>query len=455
MKTASRLALTAGVVALAAAGAASAQSANGTPAGEVVQNGFTLNYTVGGSTQPTITNDNDGERTTFVVDRLVDLTLSLNTSVDGSGRKSVAEGASGETLVYTITNDGNDIQSYSFSFENSASESADDFDSVGGDYTITYTVLGVGGTVRSGPVDLDGSDPGNPMASCEGTSVTGTIEQFVTAGGSVTDSTIDTEGSNVNSADITCPILPDERIVLTLTRNIPTGAGIDVTDTDDFIVVAETREPYSWINEDAQIPTGPATSTSAGGEVDASLGGVMAVNATNTDDGVQNVFLDEGANVATSDSDSDGLQSLQNGFAIVNPALTGTKTAIILATELAASGSGSTCDDAGATGFDPSSLTADPNGFALPGACIAYVIEVDNVSSPARDATGISVSDTLPAEVEYKDHVFVDFDTAPTDTSTTCSTASPATNTPCDVIGTAGALNSGNTGQLVIYTTLR
>ena len=115
--------------AIAALGAlvamAGAAYADGTDAGTSVENTFVLNYEVEGVVQPPITNDTDpptqppgaivqGTPTLFTVDRLVDLTVAAVNSP-----LSVTPGASGPnaTLVFEVTNTGNDTQSYTFSLQ--------------------------------------------------------------------------------------------------------------------------------------------------------------------------------------------------------------------------------------------------------------------------------------------------------------------------------------------------
>ncbi len=109
---------TAAVVSFGFAGSA---LAGGTPAGTNVQNTFTLDYSVGGTAQPQIDTGPAGTNTPteFTVDRLIDLTVA------SSGNTNVAPGAVGQDLVYSVTNNGNDVQAYDFSFVN---ETGDNFD---------------------------------------------------------------------------------------------------------------------------------------------------------------------------------------------------------------------------------------------------------------------------------------------------------------------------------------
>ncbi|MEM7767521.1 MAG: hypothetical protein AAF253_08540 [Pseudomonadota bacterium] len=407
-------------MALAAGGAHAAETANGTAAGTPVDNTFTLDYEVNNTPQTQITPANP---TRFTVDRIVDLTLA----VDPVGAQDVAADEQGVTFEYTITNDGNDIQAYSLHLE----DIADDFDATID--SISYAIT------RGSAVDLDGS--GTALDNCEGTSVTGTLEtDFVTVGTAA--SGLDDDDPDDGAADITCPIYPDEEIVITVTFDIP--AGLTVGDDDDFNLLAQSREPLFWIN----------TGTANSGLVAPILGEPMdATPGTNDSAAVENVFLDSVNGPHADDDAADGNQSVANGFDIIAQFLTATKEAWVMDTELTGT---ETCDDNGTTGY-PIAIgdTAPTDEFPIPGSCVAYVIEVVNSDADVvRDATSIDLSDQLPVEVQYSDHVMVDFDNDGTPTLTTCAGTDVAP-AQCTVDIADAELDSGNTGALVIYATVR
>ncbi len=132
--------------------------AGGTAAGTNVQNTFTLDYQVAGTDQPTI--DNTGTPTEFTVDRLIDLTVA------SSGDTTVAPGATDQELVFTVTNNGNDTQAYSFAL---VDESGDDFD-IGVSLDLEYILdNGAGGVCDA--ADLGGTmttyAPGSGDASAD------------------------------------------------------------------------------------------------------------------------------------------------------------------------------------------------------------------------------------------------------------------------------------------------
>jgi len=414
---ASRLAIAAGLMALAAGTAHAEATANGTAAGTPVENTFTLDYEVNSTPQTQITPPTP---TTFTVDRIVDLTLA----VSPTGTQQVAADEQGVSFVYTITNEGNDIQSYSVNLEDIT---GDDFEAL--NPVITYSVIG-----RGGAVDLDNN--GGVTTSCEGATVTGTITSFA----ALTDDfgALGDADPEDGSADITCPILPDEQIEVTITFDIPDDAVVSVGDVDDFHLIAQTREPAAWLNTGV---TGSGVSTP-------NLGGTMdATPGTNVATTVENVFLD--AIDATSDNDEvgDGRQSVTNAFEIVAPFLTATKEAWVLDTDPA---SAAAC---AAIPVPATAPTADQ--FPIPGACVLYVIEVVNDDTDVtRDARAIDISDQLPVEVQYAAHQQINFSTDGTPTLTTCAVTDVAP-ARCTVAIDDAELDAGETGRLAIHAVVR
>ncbi len=167
--------------------------AGGTAAGTNVQNTFTLDYQVSGISQPTI--DNTGTPTEFTVDRLVDLTVA------SSGDTTVAPGATNQELVFTVTNNGNDTQAYSFALVN---EAGDQFDTTG--LNINYIIdNGTGGV-------------------CDATDLAGTTTAY-------------TPGSGAASADLAA----DAVICVIVDGDIP--AVLVDADTSDISLVSDTLQP--------------------------------------------------------------------------------------------------------------------------------------------------------------------------------------------------------------------
>ena len=151
---------TAGLMGATALAALSAPAyAVGTAAGESVQNTFSLSYDTGTATN-TITNDGQGGNdapTTFVVDRVVNLTVTGSTSDDN------APGDTNVPVVFTVTNLGNDEQSYTL-----ATELGDttDFALTNGTTGIEYEVLATGSTCSAiPPSNLTTYDENTPATS--------------------------------------------------------------------------------------------------------------------------------------------------------------------------------------------------------------------------------------------------------------------------------------------------
>jgi len=119
--------------------------AAGTAADTTVSNTFTLDYSVGTTPQPQVTNS--GSPTTFKVDRLVDLTVAAIAPATTS-----APGAVDEELRFTVTNNGNDTQAYALSV---VQETGDDFQTA--NVTIVFYVDDGDGVFEPG------GDDGSPI----------------------------------------------------------------------------------------------------------------------------------------------------------------------------------------------------------------------------------------------------------------------------------------------------
>lgn len=92
--------------------------AAGTTAGTLIGNQATVNFKVGGTSQPPVSN----ATTTFLVDRKINLTVA---QVGGS--VSVAPGSSDQVMAFTVTNTSNASLDFGLSATNDANP-ADDFD---------------------------------------------------------------------------------------------------------------------------------------------------------------------------------------------------------------------------------------------------------------------------------------------------------------------------------------
>ncbi|MEL7129994.1 MAG: hypothetical protein AAGK23_10630 [Pseudomonadota bacterium] len=357
--------------------------ADGTTAGTPVENTFTLNYEVSGTAQDTITNDTSlagpgvdvqGTETVFTVDRLVDLTVTaVNTP------QTVSPGATGTaaTLVFEVTNTGNDNQSYTFSLQDGVDSNgaAANFDATA--VTITYQIDD-DGTAGFGPGD--------------------------------TTLTVPAVAPGTGSADLTQrtpDIAADTTFRVLVSGTIP-GTQADGT-ADDLILIAETRDPTAWAFEAVAPAAGAPTAATRNGTVADQLAGVA-----------ENVLAD-GFGTAQ-EAVNDGLFSAQGTFLVASPDLTATKIVDVIATQ---GSNAAAVNGLPAVTFD---CATDPqlsgDQFAVPGSCLEYVISVTNNGATAT-ATNIVVRDVLPDNVTFAGATFGS-------NFTGAALSQPAAGTDCD-----------------------
>jgi len=198
--------------------AASNAYAGGTAAGTNVQNTFTLNYNVSGTAQTQI--DNTASPTEFTVDRLIDLTVA------SSGNTTVAPGALDQDLVFSLTNNGNDTQAYSFALVN---ESGDQYDTTG--LNITYYADDGDGLFEPGAGDGAGSayTPGSGAASSD---LAADAIIWVVVDGDIPAARVDTDTSNVtlvsDTLEPTTGAAPGTAVTADAGGNTLTGAAENV-----------------------------------------------------------------------------------------------------------------------------------------------------------------------------------------------------------------------------------
>lgn len=192
--------------------------AGGTAAGTNVQNTFTLNYNVSGTAQTQI--DNTASPTEFTVDRLIDLTVASN------GNTNVAPGALNQDLVFSLTNNGNDTQAYSFALVN---EGGDDYDATG--LNITYYADDGDGIFEPGADDGAGSayTPGSGNASSD---LAADAIIWVVVDGDIPAARVDTDTSDVtlvsDTLDPTTGASPGTAVTADAGGNTLTGAAENV-----------------------------------------------------------------------------------------------------------------------------------------------------------------------------------------------------------------------------------
>lgn len=257
------------VIAVAIFGASAAEAA-GTSAGTSVSNTFTLDYQVGGVSQTQI--NNTGSPTLFTVDRKVDVVVT------SQGNTNVAPGATGQTLVFSVRNDGNDRSAYDLALKDYA---PDDFDIAFGSVTTTYFVDDGDGVFEPGADDGAG--------------------------------TAYTAGSGTATADI----LPDRILWVRLSATIP--GTVTNGQRDEINLIANSRNPATSL-------ASPYTLT-PGAEA------VAAAVANNITGEAQNVLADgTGSAGAPEDVANDGAHSAHGAYVVASASLTASKAVTVIAT---------------------------------------------------------------------------------------------------------------------------
>lgn len=265
----------ASTIALLAAGTAHADNSL-TEAGTSVENTFTLDYDVGTVSQPQITNDPDlagpgvevqGTETLFTVDRKVDHVITATNSILDAAPGSTA------TLTFTLLNEGNDTQSYSFDL--------DDLDNAGGTFdagtvTIAYA--------------LDADNDGNPDGPFD------SIDELPT-GGAATPGT-----------DLTDDVPKGDRVLIQVSGVVAASEPDAATDT--ITITAQARDPEDWALEGASGSQGDVTAADTG--------------ANNVIGVAQNVLADD-TGVAAVEADTDGLHAAEGTIRVTSPDLTAVK----------------------------------------------------------------------------------------------------------------------------------
>ncbi|MEL6825997.1 MAG: hypothetical protein AAFN91_07060 [Pseudomonadota bacterium] len=328
-------------VCLGLAGAAHAANTL-TEAGTSVSNTFELSYSVSGTAQPIITNDNatppvgavvQGTPTLFTVDRKVDLivtaTNSTLTTVPGTDA----------TLTFEVLNEGNDTTAYAFSVADLDS-GASTFDA--SSIVVRYLV--------------DAND--------NGTADDGAFT-------AVTETTI---GAGAGSAFVTGDVPKGVRVFVQVQGTI--AAGVADAFTDDVTLIAEARNPTAFANEASASPAA----------VTAATGGANVLTGT-----AQNVLAD-GTGVAASEGDADGLFAATGIIQVESPDLNAEKTVLVIKEPGIA--------DPFVALTDCATASAEADAKAVPGSCVEYTIEVENTGATAS-ATNLVIDDILPAEVTF------------------------------------------------------
>ncbi|MEZ5896237.1 MAG: hypothetical protein R3C40_06920 [Parvularculaceae bacterium] len=261
-----RNAVAAAVAAVFAVAIPGGALAAGTEAGTAVNNSFTLDYKVGGVSQTQI--DTSGSPTSFVVDRMVDVTVT------SLGNTNVSPGATGQQISFSVLNSGNDNQAYRLSLKDTG---ADAFDATS--LSVVYYV-----------------DDGN-----------GTFEPGAADGAGV---------SYTPGAGVSADIAPDAILWVVVSGDIPAGATNG--QQDDVILIANSFDPTAWINLASATPGSETTGAAPGANT---AGGVENVLADST-----------GTAGSPEDVANDGAHSATGSFIVATAVLTAGKTVAVVTT---------------------------------------------------------------------------------------------------------------------------
>jgi uncharacterized repeat protein (TIGR01451 family) len=337
--------------------------ADGTQAGTNVQNTFTLDYRVSGVDQNTI--DSTATPTEFTVDRLIDLTVATN------GDTGVPPGAQNQDLVFSLTNEGNDVQAYALSVVN---EGGDEFSAAS---TTLYYYIDDGDAVFE-PGAL--ADDGNAIA--------------------------------YNSTK-TPDLAADAMFWVIVRGNIP--AGLDDTDTDDISVVANTLEPSS----------GGASATPVVADTDGNSLTGAAENVLADGSGTSNEAANEGDHSASS------------AFVVASADVEAVKALTIFSE-----------DGVGCATIPGTAAVGEQ--YSIPGACIEYVITVQNTGGTS--ATDLIINDILEDELEFVAAAVTGFTGGSFATPALPSANTDCTGGACEINFTGGTLAAGSTGTPTVAT---
>jgi len=335
-----------GLVAAVCLGLANAaQAANNlTEAGVSVSNTFELSYSVSGTAQPVITNDSVSPPVGAVVQGsptvfTVDRKVDLIVTATNSTLTSAPN--TNATLTFELLNEGNDTSAYSFSI--------DDLDSGASTFDATSLIV---------RYLVDTND-------------NGTADD-----GAYTAITQTPIGTAAGSAFITGDV-PKGVLVFVQVQGTVDAAIADAF-TDDITLVAEARDPTAFLNEASSTPAAVTTAT----------GGANVLTGS-----AQNVLADStGVAAAEAAGDADGLYAATGIIQVESASLAASKTVTVVKEPDIA--------DPFVALTDCATATAVAGAKAVPGACVEYVIQVQNNGATAS-ATNLVIDDILPAEVNF------------------------------------------------------
>lgn len=391
----------AAAVCLGLAGAANADNTL-TEAGASVSNTFELSYSVSGTAQPVITNDTATVDPTAIVQgspTIFTVDRKIDLTVTATNSVLSTPPGADATLTFTVLNEGNDNAAYSFSIE--------DLDTGGTTFDASSVVIRYLVDTNDDGVINDGS-------------FTTIAETAIGAGA----------GPAVVTSDVPKGVLVFLQVQGTIDASIADDS------TDDITLVAEVRDPTAYLNEASATPE--AVTTASGG-------------ANTLTGAAQNVLADGTGVAGVFDGDADGRFAATGVIEVQSPDLSAQKTVLVIK-EPDVSGPVTDCDTA----------TAVADAKAVPGACVEYVIEVQN-NGDTVSATNLVIDDVLPAEVTFVAASFTGFvdDAGIVGTGPILSAPSTPADSDCDGSTTCqiqlsdAQLDAGDTGQIVIRAEIK
>ncbi len=392
--------LTATAVSAVLAGGAHAANTL-TEAGTSVSNTFTLDYEVGAVGQPTITNDSVSPPVGAVVQgtpTLFTVDRKVDLIITATNSTLTSPPGTNVTLTYELENEGNDNQAYSFSL--------DDLDNGAGSFDATIVSI---------TYYIDTDDDAD----------------FSDETGVVIAQTVIGNDPDTDPVAVTGDVPKGVRVLVEVLTTL--AGGIVDTETDGITLVAEARNPTAWGIE--------AVAVGEEAEVTLATGGANTLTGN-----AENVLADDtGVLAAENTGDADGLYAVTGLIEIQSPDLAASKTISVISEASAG------C----------STATVVANAKSIPGACIEYLIEVENTGVTAT-AENLVIQDILPDEVTFISASLATTTTTgfaddpavagvgPTLVAPASSTACDGTAGTCDITVNDAVLAAGEIGQILI-----